>query len=281
MYSYARVESPRESLDRLPIASRFLSPTPSLRPETPATVVHPPSVKDGTPNIDGDSQETDDEANDPISKSGGQRRATGSVVAAAVAKFNHPRSPYNTNGTRNISKSGDRAGVLPFPSRSHQSLPPPARGDSTTSLGRQSALGGPHDRDRPKIHPVTSLTSDRKNGDSSSTKVLKKLRRTTPPAGMLPADAVAPNQLPEDLRKCLEVIENGIFNGHVTLSEGLRRRYEEQYPLVRSLADVFVNNVSVIFHHPETCNSHSIGTSQTFYANTLLMFSTLSVLWSK
>lgn len=56
-------------------------------------------------------------------------------------------------------------------------------------------------------------------------------------------DAVPPNQLPEELRQCIEVLEGGIYDGHVALSEGLRKRYEEQYPLVRSLADVFVTNV--------------------------------------
>ena len=50
-------------------------------------------------------------------------------------------------------------------------------------------------------------------------------------------------QLPEDLRICLEVIENDLLEGHVRLSEALKKRYEEQYPLVRSLADVFVSSV--------------------------------------
>jgi hypothetical protein len=105
-------------------------------------------------------------------------------------------------------------------------------------------VGLPYEREHPQIHPVSSLpSSDRRTTDTSSSKVLKKLRRVTPPSGMILPDAVAPHQLPEDLRKCLEVIESGIYNGHVILSESLRRRYEEQYPLVRSLADVFVNNV--------------------------------------
>jgi hypothetical protein len=58
---------------------------------------------------------------------------------------------------------------------------------------------------------------------------------------------VPPHVLPEDLRKCLEVIENGILIGHLTLSEALKKRYDEQYPLVRSLADVFVTNVSSLY----------------------------------
>lgn len=77
--------------------------------------------------------------------------------------------------------------------------------------------------------------------------MLRKLRRSTTAPDMIIADSVAPHQLPEDLRKCLEVLEDGIYNGHVSLSENLRKRYEEQYPLVRSLADVFVSNVSLSF----------------------------------
>ena len=51
------------------------------------------------------------------------------------------------------------------------------------------------------------------------------------------------HQFPEDLRQCLEVIENSILAGHLKLSQDLRKRYDEQYPLVRFLADVFVANV--------------------------------------
>jgi hypothetical protein len=54
----------------------------------------------------------------------------------------------------------------------------------------------------------------------------------------------------------LEVIEGGILNGHMTLADGLRKRYEEQYPLVRSLADVFVANVSA-FDKIKTFAQHS------------------------
>jgi hypothetical protein len=61
---YARVESPRESIDHLPIASRFLSPTPGLRPETPAT------GKSSAPHADGESYDNTDEddANERASK---------------------------------------------------------------------------------------------------------------------------------------------------------------------------------------------------------------------
>ena len=63
---------------------------------------------------------------------------------------------------------------------------------------------------------------------------------------------VTPHQLPDDLRQCLEVIEDSIIAGHLKLSEGLRKRYDEQYPLVRSLADVFVANVGFILFDPRS-----------------------------
>ena len=56
---------------------------------------------------------------------------------------------------------------------------------------------------------------------------------------------VTPYQLPDDLRRCLEVIDS-ILAGHLKLSKAFRKRYNEQYPLVRSLGDVFVANVGVI-----------------------------------
>ena len=259
---FPRTESPRESIDHLPIASRFLSPTPGLRSETPATVTaQTPSMKDGTPNIDGDSVETDDEANDTLGRGysangnlkGSTTRKTGnSIIAAAAAKFAHPQSPYNTRAT-NVSKGASGKAGLPFPSRSQTSLPQgrmngPPHG-STASLGRQSIVGvgapaGTAEREREVSYAATTLTGrTAASAVTTTSKVLKKLRKGSISEDIVLSNAVPPHQLPEDLRICLEVLEDGIYNGHVTLSEGLRKRYEEQYPLVRSLADVFVSNV--------------------------------------
>lgn len=266
---YARVESPRESIDHLPIASRFLSATP--RPETPA------AKGNNTPNIDGESQETDeDEANDQLGRGFSEdttRRREGarSAIAAAVAKFNHPRSPYNTLAQREKRGSKEKS-PLPFPSRSHQSLPPPPRmtaQNSAASLGRQS-IYVPEQREVP--YAPTQHTAQTEK--TTASRMLKKLRRTTPQPDSLIGDAVPPNQLPEDLRKCLEVLENGIYNGHVSLSESLRKRYEEQYPLVRSLADVFISNVGpLLFHYLKILTMLFL--SLLFSANTLHLFCTL------
>jgi hypothetical protein len=223
--AFPRPDSPAESMEPLPIASRFMSPT-GFRPESPTSPAPRRDDKD-TPNIDGESLDTDeeDEHDDRLGRVYFNKRP--SADARESAKHNHPRSPYRGTankppGTKNI----------PFPSRSHHSLPPPARMNpsaSTHSLGRQSGLFEQH-----------SSTPT----PGSGSRVLRKFRKSTTTPDVLAANAVPPHQLPEDLRICLEVVESGILDGHVRLSEGLRKRYDEQYPLVRSLADVFVSNVS-------------------------------------
>ncbi|TDL27348.1 Dbl homology domain-containing protein [Rickenella mellea] len=255
-YNY-RIDSPPESLDYLPIAARFLSPL-GFRSDTPASPGAPPSTKDGTPIIDGESLETDeDEAQDHLGKSFNEnvnghmtqrKQGVSASAAAAAAKFTHPRSPYNTTAARSSAARGNKAAV-PFPTRSHQSLPPPPRAQplaaSTPSL-RQSYIHNDHETDRHYIAPDPTPT-DRKV--TTTSRVLRKFKRSTTAADMVIPGAVPPHQLPEDLRKCLEVLETGIFNGHVTLSEGLRKRYDDQYPLVRSLADVFVTNSHILHEY--------------------------------
>ncbi|PCH38097.1 hypothetical protein WOLCODRAFT_114826 [Wolfiporia cocos MD-104 SS10] len=226
---YARADTPRESLEHLPIAARFLSPTPA-RADSPGGA---------HPTIDGESfdEVAEDEADDRL---GAAYNAYPSKSAAAqAAKHAHPRSPYGA-GVR----SRTRDGTVPFPTRSHTSLPPPPRmhvmASSTTSLGRQSLIAE-RDRERERDNTGESSAPSMRTGAPSGTSVLRKFKRSnTAPLEVVPNTAVPPRELPEDLRKCLEVIEGGILEGHQVLSRNLRKRYEEQYPLVRSLADVFV-----------------------------------------
>lgn len=244
---YTRFDSPSDSVDQLPIASRFMSPV-GFRPETPAD--SPGSKKDDkdkqsqTPNIDGESLDTDeeDEGGDQVGKGYPASRKCNNIQ---TSKHNHPRSPYHAT-TSKMTLGGKIAAAVPFPSRSHQSLPPPARPNnpngSTHSLGRQASFT---DQERGRNNSIgqSSLT-DQKSTPTQGSRVLRKFKKSQTTPDVLLNGAVAPHQLPEDLRVCLEVVESGVLDGHVRLSEGLRKRYEEQYPLVRSLADVFVTNVS-------------------------------------
>ncbi|KZT67698.1 Dbl homology domain-containing protein [Daedalea quercina L-15889] len=241
---YPRSDTPRESLDHLPIAARFLSPTGSRTDSpTPQVNASPPRKDDGHPTIDGESMNSEEEG-EADDQMGATYMSRGKNVSgmSQTAKHNHPRSPYNSRST------GGKFGTsLPFPSRSHQSLPPPTRGQngaaSTHSLGRQSLMA---ERDRDHSGE-SSAHSTRAPTTTSGGNVLRRFKRSqsTAPETVVNG-AVPPRELPEDLRKCLEVIEGGILDGHMKLSENLRKRYEEQYPLVRSLADVFVSNSHIL-----------------------------------
>jgi hypothetical protein len=247
---YSRLDSPLDSVDQLPIASRFMSPT-GFRPETPTS---PPGTASSmkrddkdkqsqTPNIDGESLDTDeeDEGGDQIGRGYPSSRRDNTSQAS---KHNHPHSPYRS-GVVKTTLGNKVSAAVPFPTRSHQSLPPPARADTSThSLGRQPSFTD-RERERARNNSTgkSSLT-DRKATPIQGTRVLRKFKKSQTKSDVLLNGAVAPHQLPEDLRVCLEVIESGVLDGHVKLSEGLRKRYEDQYPLVRSLADVFVSNVS-------------------------------------
>ncbi|TFY60279.1 hypothetical protein EVJ58_g5251 [Rhodofomes roseus] len=243
---YPRSDTPRESLEHLPIAARFLSPIGFLSDSpSPQANTTPPRKDDGHPNIDGESMNSDEEgeADDRMGATYTSRGKNTSAMSQA-AKHNHPRSPYNSHSRATGGKFGT---TVPFPSRSHQSLPPPPRGmnltASTQSLGRQSMIG---ERDReyagePSAHSTRAPTTN------SGANVLRKFKRSQSTVTEAVTNGAVPaRELPEDLRKCLEVIEGGILDGHMKLSENLRKRYEEQYPLVRSLADVFVSNSHIL-----------------------------------
>ena len=239
----SRLDTPVESLEHLPIASRFLSPT-GFRSDTP-TAMDPASRREDkdTPNMDSESVNSDfEDDNDRLGKGFQESRRGGQG-----SKHNHPRSPYGT------SRTGKNTSV-PFPSRSHQSLPPPPRPNpnaSTQSLGRQSFVGStPTEKERDRDRKSTST-------NPSARMMLRKSRKSLSKADLIANGGVAPHQIPDDLRQCLEVIEDSILAGHVKLNDGLRKRYDEQYPLVRSLADVFVANVRLLIL-PSDCPNHRL-----------------------
>ncbi|KAF4614817.1 hypothetical protein D9613_002957 [Agrocybe pediades] len=231
-YDYYRSESPYESTDDLPpIAARFMSPTPSMNPPQSSS-----SPRRDTPNIEGESPDSDDEeATDRAGRLYDVSRRPGT---SNTNRSDHPRSPYRLTATRSTGRASGTS--VPFPSRSHHSLPPAPRNlptTSTHSLGRQSVI---IERDRNHSQGPNDSSPNGKG-------MLRKLRRSQTAAEGILGNTIAPHQLPEDLRICLEVIDNGVLDGHKRLSEALKKRYDDQYPLVRSLADVFVSN-SDIFH---------------------------------
>jgi hypothetical protein len=242
-YDYFRSESPSESNDHLPpIAARFMSPTPTMDPPGSG----PSSIRKGskdTPNIDGESLDTDeeDEGDDQIGRGYPSRQGN-------TSKHNHPRSPYRATATRTPNRTGG-GGAVPFPSRSHQSLPPMPRANqltaSTHSLGRQSTIVE-RERERNYSQGQSTLADRKGNTPLQKPGMLRKFKKSQTSSDSIFGSALAPHQLPEDLRICLEVVDSGVFDGHKRLSEALKKRYDDQFPLVRSLADVFVSNVSIV-----------------------------------
>jgi len=99
--------------------------------------------------------------------------------------------------------------------RSHQSLPPPS------SSANHSGGGG--------FSAFTRMSYQPRVGSTSSS------------IRSVPQDV----HLPEDLETVVAVLAGGILEGHIKLAAALRRRYDDQYPLVRSLADVFTAHVGI------------------------------------
>lgn len=225
-YDIYRSDSPvgAVSADYLPpIAARFMSPTPSAHSE------HPSMTRSQQAEPESYDTDDEDELNDGLGKSYDSRRA-------GVSKHNHPRSPYRATAMKS-TKSG---GPVPFPSRSHHSLPPPPRANLNEST---QSLGDSNGRERSTSQGKSKLPHSSQPSKASG--MLRKFKKSETSPGAVLGDAVAPHMLPEDLRICLEVVDSGIFDGHKRLHEALRKRYDEQYPLVRSLADVFVSNSDI------------------------------------
>jgi hypothetical protein len=104
--------------------------------------------------------------------------------------------------------------------RSHHSLPPPPR----NGQGNQTQ--------------ANSFSASYARMSHQSGKQVKGDRRSS-------TQSIAKSiTLPEELDTVLKVLAGGILNGHVKLAAALKKRYDDQYPLVRSLADVFTAHVS-------------------------------------
>ena len=148
---------------------------------------------------------------------------TSSSPAASNARMN----AYNTLTSgrpsegpgRNISGSTSSSDQSSSAARSHMSLPASRRDGSGGSL--------PH-----TFRASSALGSKASTRDSRFA------------SGSSMSSFAANVPLPEDFEKVLTVITGGILQGHVKLAAALRKRYEDQYPLVRSLADVFTSHVS-------------------------------------
>ena len=149
--------------------------------------------------------------------SGATRSASGSTTATSPTE-SHTEARLNaynilTNGrpSHNVSQGGMNQG------RSHHSLPPPPRNGQ--NQGQANSFSASYAR---MSHQSGKQVKDRRSSTQSITKSIT---------------------LPEELETVLKVLAGGILEGHVKLAAALKKRYDNQYPLVRSLADVFTAHV--------------------------------------
>lgn len=207
--------SSSDSVDCLPIAAKFLS-------HPPETVVE----EQGKKVAGRDSAESE-----------GSRRLEGSGSVENVRLSTTKGSPDTS---------------VPFPSSAVKTTSPSAR-------TRQSH---PPIKSRNSTSTLRQRLTDRSSSTHALGSTARKLQRAVSAATDYTSYHSAPGGtegsvahsevlgLPEDLREVLEVLRDGILPGHLALSKALRRRHEEQFPLIRSLADVFTQHVR---SSPSTC----------------------------
>ncbi|KAJ3557258.1 hypothetical protein NM688_g1562 [Phlebia brevispora] len=108
----------------------------------------------------------------------------------------------------------------------------------------RNAVHSAHERDH--HHPLNSPRPLMTTPSSALREFKESDLTTAPSAPVTIPEAVSPHRPLEALRKCLDIIEEGILDGHIKLSEGLLKRYEEQYSLVCSLADISISNLHIL-----------------------------------
>jgi hypothetical protein len=203
--------SPTESFDHLPIAARYASSSRRLSNKSPQLASSVPATSPAAPVP-------------PPS-------ATARLNAYNILTNGRP----SENPTHKTSFASLNNGSIK--GRSHRSLPPPARSASgqssrpgqsfSASFARMSFQSGSegsrklHRNHAGRVGSGSSLSTNNNNGFN-----------------------LRPGDLPNDLGKVLTVLSGGILEGHIKLAAALKKRYESQYPLVRSLSDVFTAHVS-------------------------------------
>ncbi|KAK6907462.1 hypothetical protein I203_101456 [Kwoniella mangroviensis CBS 8507] len=207
--------SGNESFVNLPIAARYSSTTPRYSgeryPSDSSTSTAPPM----TPN-----DESIARGNLNLNLNGPPPSSAARMNAYNILTNGRPNTGLGLTNKASISSLNGKKGH-------HNSLPPPSssrqhsnssQSDLKTNDNRLSYHPGIHN----KLHKASSrISSGGSIGPSSATASGTHVK------------------LPEDLEKVLTVLSGGILDGHIKLSNALKKRYENQYPLVRSLADVF------------------------------------------
>lgn len=130
------------------------------------------------------------------------------------------------------------------------------RSDDEAAAARSHALAALTKGSGQPSHPPVDRQGGRSHRPSSQSRSLNRASRSSlqgksdsghtriTSRSSISSMMNGPVTLPDDLEQVLTVISSGILEGHMKLVTALRKRYDEQFPLVRSLADVFTSHVS-------------------------------------
>lgn len=120
--------------------------------------------------------------------------------------------------------------------------PPPIASRSMTPAPRPTERGRDLDKDLEKEVLLTAdseVSVGRAAGVDGTGVSCGMPKDPTSEPVFLPTATIL-HQLPEDVRACLEAIENNLIQDHTRFSKALKT---QQFPLVQSLGDVFIDNV--------------------------------------
>lgn len=109
---------------------------------------------------------------------------------------------------------------------------------------------------RPSVHSMTPLSpasTPRALGSNSIGKIATKESRRWSSGKMTGKNNSETYAIPlsASLQIAMKAISNGLLEAHSLLSETLKLRYEEQWPLVRSLADIFAQHDQIWQHYTD------------------------------
>ncbi|WWC60421.1 uncharacterized protein I303_102993 [Kwoniella dejecticola CBS 10117] len=222
-----------ELYDPMPSLTRAMSPSSPPLSTNESFVSLPIAAKySSTPRYSGERYPSDSSASTAPPM-------TPNEESISRGTLGPPPSSAARMNAYNILTNGRPAHKASFSSlndkkRSHTSLPPPVSirqgSGSSQSLHPESGTG------RMSYHPGFTIQNK-----------LQKASSRVSSGGSIDSTISSKHvKLSGDLEKVLTVLSGGILEGHIKLSAALKRRYENQYPLVRSLADVFTAHAYIL-----------------------------------
>ncbi|KAL9932057.1 hypothetical protein V8E36_009118 [Tilletia maclaganii] len=169
------------------------------------------------------------------------------------------------SGTSGRTASGGSASGKPTRSATYDSLTgggapsshPLSRSEDLSRKKSGGAAAGPHGKNN-KRDPSSSQSRGVSKRSAAAAAALMKgklpMFPTFPGSSQGrgapdPLEVLLPVSLPTSVRIVLETISEGLLNEHNQLSDALKNRYQEQWPLVRSLADVFLKHSFLLKHY--------------------------------